>query len=69
MFSSDNGNSWETGHYLYSEGLGIDLGYPSTVELSDGSLLTVFYACTKKTDGMDAPTVIMQQRWRFENEI
>ena len=66
MFSSDNGNSWETGHYLYSEGLGKDLGYPSTVELSDGSLLTVFYACTKNTASMDAPTVIMQQRWRLE---
>jgi len=69
MFSRDNGRTWETGHYIYSDGLGIDLGYPSTVELADGSLITVFYACTENTENMDAPTVIMQQKWRFEDEI
>ncbi|MBQ8552488.1 MAG: hypothetical protein IJ428_06720 [Clostridia bacterium] len=42
----------------YSE----DDGYPSTVELSDGSLLTVFYAHTDN-DGL---AVILQQKWSFE---
>jgi len=32
------------------------------VELSDGSLLTVFYA----HPAADQPAVIMQQKWRIE---
>lgn len=62
MFSKDNGTTWDTGYDLYVNGQSPDLGYPSTVELSDGSLLTVFYA----RPAADAPAVIMQQKWRFE---
>ena len=64
MFSEDNGRTWDTGHDIYVNGVSHDLGYPATVELSDGSLLTVFYAKTAE----DAPAVIMQQRWRFESD-
>ncbi len=39
-----------------------DIGYPATVELHDGSLLTVFYAHL----GKDAPAEILQQKWKFE---
>ena len=39
-----------------------DIGYPSTVELNDGSLLTVFYAHLDRT----APAEIFAQKWRFE---
>lgn len=39
------------------------LGYPSTVELSDGTLQTVFYAHRKKGD----PCVILAQNWRLED--
>lgn len=39
-----------------------DIGYPSTVELDDGSLLTVFYAHLDRT----APAEIFAQKWRFE---
>lgn len=42
-----------------------DIGYPSTIELDDGSLLTVFYAIPVEGE----TPVIMQQKWRFENEI
>ena len=62
MFSYDGGKTWDIDHELYSTVERSDLGYPSTVELSDGSLLTVFYAYPKK----DATAVIMQQKWRFE---
>lgn len=62
MFSEDEGASWDTGNVLYETDVSPDLGYPSTVELSDGSMLTVFYALQKKDD----VAVIMQQRWRFE---
>lgn len=65
MFSNDNGKTWDTDHFIYSNEISYDLGYPSTVELADGSLLTVFYAIPKEGEA----AVIMQQKWRFENEI
>ena len=63
MFSRDNGKTWDTGdHEIYQSTVSWDLGYPSTVELADGSMITVFYACPDK----DTPAVIMQQKWSFE---
>ena len=62
MFSWDNGKTWDTDHSIYTTGLGPDLGYPSTILLADGSLLTVFYGRLEA----DSPAVVMQQRWRFE---
>jgi len=62
MFSKDNGKSWDTGYDVYVNNVNWDLGYPSTVELADGSLLTVFYAHTDES----SPATIMQQRWKFE---
>ena len=63
MVSRDNGKTWETDIWLYENGVCGDLGYPSTVELKDGSLLTVFYAHPAKGE----PAVIMQQKWRLED--
>ena len=62
MFSRDNGETWDYGHDIYCNDVSWDLGYPATIELEDGSLLTVFYDHPEK----DAPAVIMQQKWRFE---
>lgn len=62
MFSDDNGETWDTGHDIYVNGVSLDLGYPTSVELDDGSILTVFYAHPSK----DEPALIMQQRWTFE---
>ncbi len=59
MFSEDNGKTWDKDHTVYLNGVSGDLGYPSTIELSDGSLLTVFYA--KETE--NSPCVIMAQKW------
>lgn len=64
MFSRDEGKTWDTGHDLYVNGISPDLGYPSTVECSDGSLITVFYAHPSKEE----PAVILQQRWKIEEE-
>ncbi len=62
MFSTDNGETWDIGHSIYtSPSNDGDLGYPCTVELEDGSLLTVFYAHPYK----DSSTAIMQQRWKM----
>ena len=64
MFSGDEGKTWDTGYDLYVNGISHDLGYPATVELSDGSLLTVFYAKPNE----NSPAVIIQQRWTFEQD-
>lgn len=42
-FSSDEGTTWEHDWILREDGLDFDLGYPSTVELADGSLFTIYY--------------------------
>lgn len=41
--SHDEGRSWKHDYVLRADGLSADLGYPSTVELTDGDLLTVYY--------------------------
>jgi sialidase-1 len=62
IWSDDGGETWDSDHVLYINEATSDLGYPSTVELSDGSLITVFYGHTAK----DTPAVIMQQKWKME---
>lgn len=46
--SADNGKTWGEAMTISGDGLGSDLGYPSTVELGDGSLLTVWYETMKE---------------------
>jgi len=41
--SENNGKAWGAPHKLYTTGPG-DMGYPSTAQLPDGKLVTVFYA-------------------------
>ncbi len=41
--SEDNGRTWSAPMILDEKPIGRDLGYPATVELGDGSLLTVWY--------------------------
>ncbi|MBR6531595.1 MAG: exo-alpha-sialidase [Clostridia bacterium] len=61
MFSTDGGESWEKDIRLYENTGSDDLGYPTTVELNDGTLLTVFYA----TDHDGIPCNVLQQRWKI----
>ena len=60
--SYDMGKTWEDEYVLCDDAPDTDLGYPSTVELSDGSLLTVYY---QKYPG-DAKCSILQTRWRLK---
>ena len=62
MISYDGGKNWDIDHTLYENTVNSDLGYPSTVELRDGSLITVFYAYREE----GGPAVIMQQKWSLE---
>ena len=41
--SEDQGRSWSEAITISEDGISSDLGYPSTVELNDGSLLTAWY--------------------------
>lgn len=61
--SYDNGRSWDITHeaVLRQDGASRDLGYPSTTELPDGDLLTVYYF-----HGSDHVRHIAATRWRPE---
>lgn len=63
MISYDMGTTWKTDIILWDEGVSSDLGYPATCELSDGTLLTVFYA----KDEVDGPAEIKQIHWKLLN--
>ncbi|MBQ2759756.1 MAG: exo-alpha-sialidase [Clostridia bacterium] len=59
VFSEDNGETWSEESVIFEGKDTDDLGYPSTIELSDGSMITAFY--TRENDFV--PAVIMQQKW------
>ena len=61
LVSRDEGESWKA-YYLTGCDHSWDMGYPSTVELADGSLLTGYY----DHDG-DGPAVLKQVVWRLDN--
>lgn len=60
--SADHGNTWSEPLTVSSDGVSGDLGYPSTVELDDGSLLTVWYE--RMQDSSFAR--LRQARWKLE---
>ena len=75
MVSADLGKTWSTDHVLYEDsgeytvncrtedaGSRKDIGYPATVQCTDGSLITVYYAHPTPNE----PSVIYQQRWTLE---
>jgi hypothetical protein len=59
--SDDEGANWSEPVTISDDGIGVDLGYPSTVELSDGAFLTVWYE--RKSDSPRA--VLRAARWRW----
>ncbi len=60
--SADNGKSWGEAMIISGDGAGGDLGYPSTVELADGTLLSVWYESLKG----NPHAVLRQARWKIE---
>ena len=58
-FSHDDGATWEHDWVIRDDGPDWDLGYPSTVEMPDGSLFTVAY---QKVPG-DAKCSLLWSRW------
>ncbi len=62
IFSNDGGNTWSEPVTVCSEIAPTwDMGYPASVELSDGTILTVFYA----HPDINGPANIIQQKWRL----
>jgi hypothetical protein len=59
--SQDGGRTWSDPLIISADGASGDLGYPSTVELADGSLLTVWYELLKSSPR----AVLRQARWRI----
>lgn len=62
MFSKDQGVNWEDAMFLYQNYDSPDLAYPSTIELKNGNLLTVFYARAQE----EPPSVVWQIEWNFD---
>ncbi|HCN77224.1 MAG TPA: hypothetical protein DIT13_08540, partial [Verrucomicrobiales bacterium] len=60
--SADHGRTWSEAMIISGDGAGGDLGYPSTVELADGSLLTVWYEKLKESPH----AALRQARWRIK---
>lgn len=61
--SSNHGASWSEPFTITADGLGSDLGYPSTVECDDGSFVTVWYEVLRGSEFAQ----LRQARWRLES--
>lgn len=61
IMSTDLGNTWSEPQVISDGYPNGDLGYPATVELTDGSLLTVYYA----HEDAEGPAMIWQQKWKL----
>lgn len=64
-FSYDSGQTWDYAHevILRDDAPNSDLGYPASVELEDGSILTVYY----QIDQPGEKTCLMATHWRVES--
>ena len=61
--SKDEGKTWDIENQItIASAISVDHGYPSSVQLDDGSILTVFYQAEKT----GAPTVVMSTHWRLK---
>jgi sialidase-1 len=60
--SRDNGRTWSEPMILSGDGTSTDLGYPSTAQLEDGSLLTVWYELMKGS----SRAVLRQTHWMID---
>jgi len=61
--SEDSGTTWSQPLSVAADGTSGDLGYPSTVELADGRLLTVWYERMKQSP----KAILRQAKWSIES--
>jgi hypothetical protein len=62
-FSRDHGRTWSEPLVISEDGASGDLGYPSTVELEDKSLLSVWYEAMRRVPH----AVLRQAHWRLKS--
>jgi len=62
MVSRDGCRSWQVDYVLRDDGPDSDLGYPASVELKDGSVLTVYY---QKAGGRQEKCSLLWTRWHL----
>ena len=62
MLSPDDGDTWRYDYVLRDDGPHPDLGYPSSVELGDGSILTVYY---QRPRSVEDKCALLWSRWRL----
>ncbi len=60
--SADDGRTWSEATIVSGDGAGGDLGYPSTVQLDDGTLLSVWYEAMPGS----SRAVLRQAKWQLE---
>lgn len=60
--STDGGSTWEYDYILRDDGPDHDLGYPASVELADGSILTIYY---QKIGTAAEQCSLLWTRWRL----
>ena len=61
--SRDEGRTWDVaGEIILSSAPNGDLGYPASVELDGGEILTIFYQIDKPGE----KTCLMGVRWKLE---
>ena len=60
MISRDGGENWAYDYILRDDGHDSDLGYPASVELGDGSILTIYY---QKAGSGEEKCSILWTRW------
>ena len=61
--------SWGTEIVLRDDTKDPDLGFPTSVELEDGSILTVYYQFNERNGVLDKQASIMSTTWRIEDII
>jgi sialidase-1 len=62
MISRDDGQTWQADYLLRDDGPDGDLGYPSSAELEDGSILTVYY---QKVTSVQEKCSLLWTRWEL----
>ena len=75
VVSEDQGRTWDVENSIFlSKGSNSDMGYPSTVENDDGTLLTVYYqsekseksGISKKRKKSKEDPCLMATKWRLK---
>lgn len=64
MISRDGGTTWDADWILRDDAPHKDLGYPCSVELADGAILTVYYQKVAANE----PCSLLWSRWRLPRE-